>query len=362
MEIKELIYLGVAGYIGANFSKIIPYTSNLLWKKYSKSITSYSNSGTKYTLLEKSIIGFNCKSINNHIGLESVQNKDNWEYKDVNIIGEGEYYGYLGDFTWIKVVKKLFSEKECIMSISCSILGKNKDKIFNKLMEGTSNGTGKDNLKIFLEGNYSYIIQSKRYHNSVFGSYWDKINTHLTNWKNSKSEYIKNGITYKTGILLYGEHGCGKSSIAKVIASELDYNLYVINLDSYKQRIDEFIRLITRIPSESVILFEEIDTIVSNREENKENNQLLGLLLNVIDGAMSPEEVVFVATTNYIDRLDKALIRAGRFDLKLEFKKLGYKDSIKMVEYYGGDINMLEKDKEYNPSELFIDIINGEVK
>ena len=58
--------------------------------------------------------------------------------------------------------------------------------------------------------------------------------------------------------------------------------------------------------------------------------------MNIIDGTLSPENVIFVLTTNYKDRLDKALLRSGRMDIKVELKKCSkyiigniYKDIIK---------------------------------
>ena len=74
---------------------------------------------------------------------------------------------------------------------------------------------------------------------------------------------------------------------------------------------------------DSVVVLEDIDVLVSKRDNSvtsadKENFQAL---LQLLDGINSCKKTIFLATTNYIDRLDPALIRDGRFDIKIEMKK-----------------------------------------
>ncbi|XP_021968678.1 mitochondrial chaperone BCS1 [Folsomia candida] len=155
----------------------------------------------------------------------------------------------------------------------------------------------------------------------------------MENW------YVEKGIPYRRGYLLHGPPGCGKSSIVKAIAGELGYNISVVSL-SQRLTDDSITELLNSAPAKSVILLEDIDAAFGNREkvvepdlevvENKmsqthfafggQSQSLLTFrgLLNALDGVASSDDgqIVFL-TTNYPERLDPALIRPGRVDLKI---------------------------------------------
>lgn len=112
------------------------------------------------------------------------------------------------------------------------------------------------------------------------------------------------------------------------------------------------------INENSIILFEDIDCIIGNREENKQDD-ILGIALNFIDGVYSPNNCIIIATTNYIDRLDKAFTRDGRFDVKMKIDKMDYETAVEMCNSYGVDIKSLDIDiNNINPSNLQNKIIN----
>lgn len=79
-----------------------------------------------------------------------------------------------------------------------------------------------------------------------------------------------------------------------------------------------------KVPSQSIVLLEDIDSAFVNREEDKKvksayeglNQVTFSGLLNMLDGVASTEARILFMTTNYIDRLDSALIRPGRIDVK----------------------------------------------
>ena len=138
--------------------------------------------------------------------------------------------------------------------------------------------------------------------------------------------YRSRGIPYRRGYLLYGPPGCGKTSFITALAGELQYSISVLNLSDRSMSDDRLQHRLADAPQNSLILLEDIDAVfVNSREDSKSNdsayqglNRLtLSGLLNAIDGVTSTEGRIMFMTTNYVDRLDPALIRPGRVDVKL---------------------------------------------
>jgi ATP-dependent 26S proteasome regulatory subunit len=84
----------------------------------------------------------------------------------------------------------------------------------------------------------------------------------------------------------------------------------------------------------------------------------MNALMQFLDGVNSPNNVIFVATTNYINELDPAFVRAGRFDLKLEVKGLEYNDAISFCKSF--ELNehdskqVIDNYKKDNPNDVLI--------
>jgi len=80
-------------------------------------------------------------------------------------------------------------------------------------------------------------------------------------------------------------------------------------------------RCLLKAPKNSVIVIEDIDALFGKDRQTLQKTTPLTFsgLLNGLDGVANPDGQIFVLTTNYIDRLDTALIRAGRVDVKIEF-------------------------------------------
>ncbi|KAF5346178.1 hypothetical protein D9758_009975 [Tetrapyrgos nigripes] len=159
----------------------------------------------------------------------------------------------------------------------------------------------------------------------------------------SEEWYHERGIPYHRGFLLYGPPGSGKTSTIYALAGALGMEIYSVSLassfvdDSYLQSAA------SSIPKNSIFLIEDIDCAFPSREErdNQPNGYIPGMppmdppwmlasgsrrssvtlsgLLNVLDGVGSEEGKLFFATTNYVDRLDPALLRPGRIDRKVEY-------------------------------------------
>ncbi|XP_022333266.2 mitochondrial chaperone BCS1-like [Crassostrea virginica] len=136
--------------------------------------------------------------------------------------------------------------------------------------------------------------------------------------------YYDRGIPYRRGYLLYGPPGCGKSSYITALAGQLDYSICLMNLNDRGMSDDRLNHLLTTAPEQSIILLEDIDAAFLNRDLAKDNPTMyqgmgrltLSGLLNALDGVASAEARIIFMTTNYIERLDAALIRPGRVDVK----------------------------------------------
>ena len=137
--------------------------------------------------------------------------------------------------------------------------------------------------------------------------------------------YTERGIPYRRGYLLHGPPGCGKSSFVTALAGELQYSISLLNLSNRGLSDDLLNHLLVTAHQQSIILLEDIDAAFQNREESAAtqtayqglNRLTLSGLLNALDGVASTEGRIVFMTTNYLERLDKALIRPGRVDLKL---------------------------------------------
>jgi chaperone BCS1 len=140
--------------------------------------------------------------------------------------------------------------------------------------------------------------------------------------------YAERGIPYRRGYLFYGPPGTGKSSFISALAGDLGYSICMISLSDRTLDDDRLNHLLNNRPPNSFILLEDVDAAFASRDiyENEQHRAYEGLtrvtlsgLLNAIDGVASSEERVLFLTTNYADRLDPALVRAGRVDVKHYF-------------------------------------------
>lgn len=161
----------------------------------------------------------------------------------------------------------------------------------------------------------------------------DDVINHIDRFNNHKAFYESRQILYKTGILLYGKPGTGKSSFVKALATKYGRSIINVNIASL-QSIDLNAlaqSIVVDDRREYIVLFEDIDTLFLNRTDSNlrsSDNLVINKLLQFLDSNSSPTNVIFIATTNHIERLDDALLREGRFDLKVEVKPLKRNEAV----------------------------------
>ncbi|KAG7170652.1 Mitochondrial chaperone BCS1-like [Homarus americanus] len=116
--------------------------------------------------------------------------------------------------------------------------------------------------------------------------------------------YSDRGIPYRRGYLLHGPPGCGKSSFITALAGELQLGICVLNLSERGLTDDRLNHLLALAPEVLKAAYAGLNRLTFSG------------LLNCLDGVASTEARMMFLTTNYPERLDPALIRPGRVDMK----------------------------------------------
>lgn len=185
-----------------------------------------------------------------------------------------------------------------------------------------------------------------------------KLKSLLTSFDTKKEMYKNLGIPFKFNCLLYGPPGTGKSSAIKAIGSYLKKNLYYLDLSKIRtnDELNEVFSIVVskNVNSAGIIVLEDIDcmsNIVLSRETNGIENKKLTLshLLNMLDGVLTKDDSIVLMTTNHYEKLDSALIRHGRMDLKIQLTECDdYQYKTIFSHIIGRDINKEALDKLMN--------------
>ncbi|TBU00623.1 AAA ATPase [Hamiltosporidium magnivora] len=138
-------------------------------------------------------------------------------------------------------------------------------------------------------------------------------------------KFLKFGMNPSKGVLFYGPPGCGKTLLAKAIASECQANFISIKgpelLTMWVGESEANVRDIfdkARAAAPCVIFFDELDSIAKSRSTNAGDSgvtdRVLNMLLSEMDGVNQKKNVFIIGATNRPDQIDSALMRPGRLD------------------------------------------------
>ncbi|KAF5023088.1 hypothetical protein F66182_4845 [Fusarium sp. NRRL 66182] len=153
----------------------------------------------------------------------------------------------------------------------------------------------------------------------------------------TQKRYQSRSMPYRRGYLFYGPPGTGKSSLSVAIAGEFGLDLYEVKIPSVATDAD-LEQMFQEIPPRCVVLLEDIDAVWVDRanadkngqEGNNAPNCTLSGLLNVLDGVGSVEGRIIIMTTNHPEKLDSALVRPGRVDMKVLLGNISPKSAEEM--------------------------------
>lgn len=159
-------------------------------------------------------------------------------------------------------------------------------------------------------------------------------------------KFKKSGARAPKGVLLLGEPGTGKTLLAKAVAGEADASFFNMPGSEFMEmyvgvgasRVRDLFKK-ARENAPSIIFIDEIDAIGGKRSMDKsrgesEREQTLNQLLVEMDGFNTDTQIIVIAATNREDILDNALLRAGRFDRKINVNAPDLKGRIEILKIH----------------------------
>ncbi|KAL2613667.1 hypothetical protein R1flu_025359 [Riccia fluitans] len=191
------------------------------------------------------------------------------------------------------------------------------------------------------------------------GDLKSKICQDLERFAQGEAYYKRVGKAWKRGYLLYGPPGTGKSSMIAAIANKMRYDVYDLELTEVESNI-ELRKLLLHTNNKSVIVIEDIDCSLDLSGQRKKKKKkptnpenpgnpgdpmrptkeqskvTLSGLLNFVDGLWSccGTERIFIFTTNYVEKLDPALLRAGRMDMHIHLSYCTFSAFLVLAQNY----------------------------
>lgn len=162
--------------------------------------------------------------------------------------------------------------------------------------------------------------------------------------KNPKA-YERMGVAPPSGVLLYGPPGCGKTLLARAVATESEANFISIKgpelISKWVGESEKAVREVFRkakLAAPCIIFFDELDSIAPRRGSGGTDagvtERVISQLLTELDGISQTHDIIMIAATNRPDIMDPALIRPGRIDRLSYVPPPNYEDRIEIFKIF----------------------------
>jgi hypothetical protein len=147
----------------------------------------------------------------------------------------------------------------------------------------------------------------------------------------------------KTGCLLYGKPGTGKTRLVKYLSQKYILPIYTVYLNPDFSNL-EVLMMFSSIPEKCIVLFEDFDNYFNKRDCTLKNENIkftFDAIINALDGIYNDyNQVVFIMTANDIDKIDDSIkLRSSRFKFVREITSPSYETRLKIL----GDKTLAEK-------------------
>ena len=186
--------------------------------------------------------------------------------------------------------------------------------------DGMMGGIGGNKAKVYMEKQTGVTFQDVAGQDEAKESLQE-----IIDFLHNPNKYAEIGAKLPKGVLLVGSPGTGKTLLAKAVAGEANVPFFSISGSDFEEmfvgvgasRVRSLFQQASKV-APCIIFIDEIDAVGHTRDARySTNDQTLNQLLGELDGFDSSKGVVILAATNRPEILDKALLRAGRFDRRV---------------------------------------------
>ena len=186
--------------------------------------------------------------------------------------------------------------------------------------DGMMGGIGGNKAKVYMEKQTGVTFKDVAGQDEAKESLQE-----IIDFLHNPNKYAEIGAKLPKGVLLVGSPGTGKTLLAKAVAGEANVPFFSISGSDFEEmfvgvgasRVRSLFQQAAKV-APCIIFIDEIDAVGHTRDARfSTNDQTLNQLLGELDGFDSSKGVVILAATNRPEILDKALLRAGRFDRRV---------------------------------------------
>ena len=211
--------------------------------------------------------------------------------------------------------------------------------------DGMMGGMGGNKAKVYMEKQTGVTFRDVAGQDEAKESLQE-----LIDFLHNPQKYAEIGAKLPKGVLLVGSPGTGKTLLAKAVAGEANVPFFSISGSEFEEmfvgvgasRVRSLFQQAAKV-APCIIFIDEIDAVGHRRDGRLGNNdQTLNQLLGELDGFDSSKGVVILAATNRPEILDKALLRAGRFDRRVIVDKPNLQGRLDTLKVHTRKIKLAE--------------------